>query len=172
MIKKFITNKKNQKEILRFVIVGVICTLIDFAVSSLVQYVIYKSDETFQLLNITFTKNILVAAISGFTLSVIANYLLSIFLVFKDVEQPKKSQSAKGFILFVVLSTIGFLINYGIKELGNLIIPFDGHFFWFMVVFGVATLVVLIYNYITRKLILFKPPKSENIEEIDETEKN
>ena len=150
---------------MRFLIVGVICTLLDFGVSSLVQYVFYKSDATFQIFNITFTKNIFVAAISGFSLGVIANYILSILLVFKDVEQPKKSQSVKGFIFFVLLSTIGFLINYSIKELGNLIIPFEGHYFWFMVVFGVATLVVLVYNYITRKVFLFKPAKVKKSEE-------
>ena len=51
------------------------------------------------------------------------------------------------------------VINLLLKEAGNLIIPFEGHVFWFMVVFAFATIVVLIYNYITRKLILFRAPK-------------
>ena len=33
------------------------------------------------------------------------------------------------------------------------------NFLWFVFVFGVATFVVLIYNYISRKLILFRPNK-------------
>jgi putative flippase GtrA len=80
-------------------------------------------------------------------------------IVFKNVENKKTSRSVKGFVIFVLLSTIGFLINYAIKELGNLIIDMQTNFLWFVFVFGVATFVVLIYNYISRKLILFRPKK-------------
>ena len=69
----------------------------------------------------------------------------------------------------MLLSTGGFLINYAIKELGNLIIPMDTNYIWFVFIFGVATFVVLIYNYVTRKLILFKPKKEEMIKSDENT---
>ncbi|MFA5486174.1 MAG: GtrA family protein [Bacilli bacterium] len=167
MLKKFLAKKENQHEILRFIIVGVICTLVDFGVSALIQYVIYPTAEQYVFLGITFTLNIFLAALFGFIFGVITNYILSIIIVFKNVENKKTSRSFGGFALFVLLSTIGFFINYFIKELGNAIINMDTNFLWFVFVFGVATFVVLIYNYISRKLILFRP-KKENEEPSDE----
>lgn len=161
MIKKFLQNKQNQAELIRFVVVGVICTLVDFGVSALVQYVIYKDATTTTILGLTITLNIFFAALFGFIFGVITNYILSIFVVFKNVENKKTSRSVGGFSLFVLLSAIGFFINYGIKELGNIIIPMEGNFWWFILVFGFATFVVLIYNYISRKLILFKPKHND-----------
>lgn len=171
MLKKFFQNKQNQAEILRFIIVGVICTLVDFGVSSLVQYVIYPYAEKVMLGPFTITPNIFVAALCGFIFGVITNYILSIIIVFKNVENKKTSRSTKGFIIFFLLSAGGFLINYIIKELGNLIIPMDKNFIWFVFVFCVATLIVLIYNYVTRKLILFKPKKEDALEESEDTPK-
>lgn len=168
MLKKFLQNKQNQMEIIRFLLVGVICTAVDFGVSSLVQYVIYPQADVYKIIGITITLNIFLAALFGFIFGVITNYILSIVVVFKNIENKKTSRSLKGFVVFVLLSTIGFLINYAIKELGNLIIPMEDNFLWFVFVFGVATLIVLIYNYISRKLILFKPKKEEMGEETNE----
>lgn len=168
MLKKFLANRENQYEILRFIIVGVICTLVDFGVSALVQYVIYATPEKYVFLGMTITLNIFLAALFGFIFGVITNYILSIVIVFKNVENKKTSRSVGGFMLFVLLSTIGFFINYAIKELGNMIINMETNFLWFVFVFGIATFIVLIYNYISRKLILFRPKKKEEAQVTDE----
>ena len=168
MLKKFLANRENQYEILRFIIVGVICTLVDFGVSALVQYVIYPTPEKYVFLGMTITLNIFLAALFGFIFGVITNYILSIVIVFKNVENKKTSRSVGGFMLFVLLSTIGFFINYAIKELGNMIINMETNFLWFVFVFGIATFIVLIYNYISRKLILFRPKKKEEAQITDE----
>ncbi|MGE4342093.1 MAG: GtrA family protein [Bacilli bacterium] len=161
-MKKILTNKPLMYEILRFVIVGGVATLVDFVIASLFQYLIYTSSATWLILGlIPITASVFVSTIMGFTFGVIVNYVLSILVVFKDVEDKKKSRSVVGFIIFVALGTIGFLINLAIKEVGNMILAFEGNFFWFAFVFAFATLIVLIYNYISRKLILFRPSKKE-----------
>lgn len=161
-MKKILTNKPLMYEILRFVIVGGVATLVDFVIASLFQYLIYTSSATWLILGlIPITASVFVSTIMGFTFGVIVNYVLSILVVFKDVEDKKKSRSVMGFIIFVALGTIGFLINLAIKEVGNMILAFEGNFFWFAFVFAFATLIVLIYNYISRKLILFRPSKKE-----------
>lgn len=165
MLKQFLQNKQNQAELIRFVVVGVICTGVDFLVSALVQYVIYTQTDIVVILGFNITLNIFLAALFGFIFGVITNYILSIVVVFKNVGDTKKSRSTAGFLLFVLLSTIGFFINYAIKELGNLIIPMADNFLWFVFVFGIATFIVLIYNYISRKLILFKPKADEETTE-------
>lgn len=161
-MKKILTNKPLMYEIVRFVIVGGVATLVDFVIASLFQYLIYTSSATWLILGlIPITASVFVSTIMGFTFGVIVNYVLSILVVFKDVEDKKKSRSVVGFIIFVALGTIGFLINLAIKEVGNMILAFEGNFFWFAFVFAFATLIVLIYNYISRKLILFRPSKKE-----------
>ncbi|HZJ89870.1 MAG TPA: GtrA family protein [Bacilli bacterium] len=157
MLKKFIKNRENQAEIIRFVIVGIICTLIDFAVYSLFFYVVY-----------TGTHSTVVAKTAGQAAGIIANYILSVFFVYKNVADEKDSRSITGFILFATLSLLGFGLNLGITKLGELILDLRVNFFWNAFVFGFATLIVLIFNYITRKLFIFKP-KKEN-DEINETE--
>lgn len=161
-MKKILTNKPLMYEIVRFVIVGGVATLVDFVIASLFQYLIYTSSATWLILGlIPITASVFVSTIMGFTFGVIVNYVLSILVVFKDVEDKRKSRSVMGFIIFVALGTIGFLINLAIKEVGNMILAFEGNFFWFAFVFAFATLIVLIYNYISRKLILFRPSKKE-----------
>ena len=157
MLKKFIKDRENQAEIIRFIIVGVICTLIDFAVYSLFFYVIY-----------TGTHSTVIAKTAGQAAGIIANYILSVFFVYKNGADKKDSRSVVGCILFATLSLLGFGLNLGITKLGELILDLRVNFFWNAFVFGFATLIVLIFNYITRKLFILKPKKDNK--EINETE--
>ena len=120
------------KQILRFTIVGGIATVIDF-----VCLYIFK-----EFLNL----NIILSNTLSFTISVIYNYIASIKWVF-DVNKNSKFQ----FIIFVILSVIGLLINNGILYLFT---SYTEVYYLLSKVF--ATLVVMIYNFITRKIFLEK----------------
>ena len=120
------------KQIIKFVIVGGIATLIDF-----VCLYIFK-----EFLNL----NIILSNTLSFTISVIYNYIASIKWVF-DVNKNSKFQ----FIIFVILSVIGLLINNGILYLFT---SYTEVYYLLSKVF--ATLVVMIYNFITRKIFLEK----------------
>lgn len=123
---------KLLKQILRFTIVGGIATVIDF-----VCLYIFK-----EFLNL----NIILSNTLSFTISVIYNYIASIKWVF-DVNKKSKFQ----FIIFVILSVIGLLINNGILYLFT---SYTEFYYLLSKVF--ATLVVMIYNFITRKIFLEK----------------
>ena len=120
------------KQIFKFVIVGGIATVIDF-----VCLYIFK-----EFLNL----NIILSNTLSFTISVIYNYIASIKWVF-DVNKNSKFQ----FIIFVILSVIGLLINNGILYLFT---SYTEFYYLLSKVF--ATLVVMIYNFITRKIFLEK----------------
>lgn len=123
---------KLLKQILRFTIVGGIATVIDF-----VCLYIFK-----EFLNL----NIILSNTLSFTISVIYNYIASIKWVF-DVNKNSKFQ----FIIFVILSVIGLLINNGILYLFT---SYTEFYYLLSKVF--ATIVVMIYNFITRKIFLEK----------------
>lgn len=87
----------------------------------------------------------LISGTVSFSVSVIYNYILSIFWVF-DTSSHKKSQD---FVVFVVMSIIGF----GINQLLMYILV-DLLAVYYMISKVLTTVVVMIYNFITRKLFL------------------
>ena len=125
--------KKLIDQILKFGIVGVIATIIDFAV-------LYLLTEFLHV-------HYLISSIISFTVSVIFNYILSIKWVF----EVNHKQTKKDFVIFVVLSVIGLGINSLIMYL--LVDKLNIHYM-FTKVF--ATGVVMVYNFITRKIFIEK----------------
>ena len=81
----------------------------------------------------------------SFLLSIIVNYILSIKWVF-DI---KKKQSFKDVIIFTLLSAIGLLINLLVMYLS--VEVFKIHY---MIGKLIATFIVMIWNFVTRKMFL------------------
>lgn len=90
--------------------------------------------------------NYLVSATIGFTVSVVFNYLASMRYVFTHKEGMSRRRE---FIIFVVLSVIGLFINNAIMWLGVEVIHWH-----YLVVKIFATAVVMVWNFVTRKIFL------------------
>lgn len=119
-------------QIARFGVVGVIAFVIDYAVLLLLT----------EVCGIHY----LISSAAAFLVSVIFNYILSIAFVFEtDKSQSKTAQ----FTLFVLMSAGGLGVNQLMMWLLSdvLFIPYQLSKF-------VATGVVMIYNFVTRKLFL------------------
>ena len=125
--------KKLIIQLIKFGIVGVIATLIDLAVLMILK----------EFMHI----DVLVASAVAFSVSVIANYILSMLFVFKGSENGK----VKEFIVFVALSIGGLLLNQFIMWLGTEIMT--AYYLWVKVF---ALVFVPIYNFVTRKIFLEK----------------
>lgn len=124
--------KNLMKQIFRFGIVGGIAFLIDYGL-------LYVCTEYFGIYY-------LISSIISFSVSVIFNYIASIIWVF-DVDQEKSK--TRNFVLFILLSIVGLFINQLIMWLGV-----DRMNFYYMFVKLFATAVVMIFNFITRKMFL------------------
>lgn len=120
------------KQILRFGVVGGIAFLIDYAI-----LIICK-----ELLGFS----VLLSAAIAFTISVIVNYILSVTWVF-DVNKEKSAK--KNFIIFIVLSVVGLGITELIMYLGSDVLNIN-----YLIVKIFATAVVMVFNFITRKMFL------------------
>ena len=128
--------QKNQKlinQILKFGVVGVIAFLIDYGLL----YILTEYANIYYL----------ISSIISFTVSLIFNYILSIKWVF-DVT---KKQTYKEVIVFVVLSVIGLGINQLVMYLGS-----DIMHIYYMLTKLVATAIVMVWNFITRKIFIEK----------------
>ena len=127
--------KKLFSQLIKFGLVGGIAFLIDYGIMVLLT-------EVFKIPS-------LISAAISFTVSVIFNYIASVKWVF-DVDKEKNSKT-KELVVFILLSIVGLGINELImwimdKEFG----------IYYMISKIVATIVVMCYNFITRKLFLEK----------------
>ncbi len=162
------TEKKGKllKQILKFGVVGGLAFLIDFAVYKIV------------LNLLSWEYGYMVAGIAGFTVSLIFNYLASMKFVFEGKDDMDKK---KEFTIFLVLSLIGMAINSLIlwlymdvcyKNLGfmkslhewlfdllaklHIKIAKDPLELAALMAKICATAIVMVYNFITRKIFLEK----------------
>ena len=125
-------DNKLFQQIFKFGIVGGIAFVIDYGIM-----VISK-----ELLGFS----ILLSAGLGFTISIIFNYIASVKWVF-DVNKEKDEK--KNFILFIVFSIIGLVLTELIMFVGTNIINIS-----YLIVKIAATSIVMVFNFITRKLFL------------------
>lgn len=127
-----INTKSLISQILKFGVVGGLAFVIDYGIMVLCK----------ELLDFS----ILLSVALGFIVSVIFNYILSIAWVFNvDKEKDKK----KNFILFILLSIVGLILTEIIMYVGTDI--FRIHY---LIVKIIATAIVMVFNFITRKMFL------------------
>ena len=153
-LKNFINQKTPFGEIMRFILVGGLATVADFLAMGVTKYVIepQKYPSFFNVfINSTQTPSVLANCVGtgvGFIFGLIANYFLSVLFVFNE---KGSSRSAKGFLLFTVFSAIGLGLHVLGMYLMNGLIGWNE---WIVKI--LLTLLVLVYNYVTRKLFIFK----------------
>ena len=138
-----------MQQILKFGVVGGLSFVIDFAVYSLIIMIFGKAKTT-----------VMVAAFFGFMISVIFNYIVSMKFVFEHDENMDKK---KEFSIFVVLSAIGLALNEGIilgvLAIYDMIPLLQSGIIWdYKEQVGkiIATGLVMIYNFISRKIFIEK----------------
>ncbi len=133
MIEK-IKNNKLLIQIFKFGIVGGIATIIDF----IIYYICYNSIGL----------DPLIANIIAFSISVIYNFYASVKWVF-DVDNEKNKKVI--FVEFIVLAIVGLVIS----EL-LLYLFIDKLNIHKMISKILATVIVMIFNFVTRKIMLEK----------------
>ena len=119
-------------QIMKFGVVGVIAFFIDFGVMVFLTEV--------------FGMNPVASATISFTVSVVFNYLASMRYVFQHREGMSRTRE---FVTFVVLSVIGLAINDALMWAGTELAVFD-----YRLVKIIATAVVMVWNFVTRKIFL------------------
>lgn len=167
--------KKLIGQILKFGVVGGLSFVIDFVIYTIV------------LKTLRWEYGYMVAGVAGFCISLIFNYFASMAFVFERKDNADKRVE---FIIFCVLSVIGLGLNslilwlcvdvlYGKVEWVARIN--DGIFDWMQAhgigviktaaelaaLFAkiVATAIVMVYNFISRKMTLEKKPETEGLED-------
>ena len=153
------TKKELFWEIFRFLLVGGGATVCDYLVHALVENVLHA-------LTGWTTAALWIATASGFLVGMLINWVLSILFVFRAVRNKEESTSKKSFIIFVLISVIGLVLTLvGVWLLRTQVIPefalfgtekFLGVTWNEWLAKAIMTCIVLVWNYIGRKIFVFK----------------
>ena len=146
------TKKQRFFEIIRFLLVGGLSTILDYATT-----------YGLGILLIGFWFNAAVSNTVGHIVGLLVNFFLSVVFVYKQVKNKEESKSFKAFALFVLVDIVGLLATILVMTLQDEFFPVV-----YVKIFGlnidiiwllckcVMTLVCLIWNYIGRKKFIFK----------------
>ena len=126
--------KKLIEQIVKFGFVGFLCFFLDYGIMV--------------LLTEQFGVDYLLSSGISFTVSVVVNYILSVTFVF---ETDKNKNRFGEFVIFVILSVIGL----GINALCMWVAVEFIHIHYMLSKIG-ATAVVMVYNFVTRKIFIEK----------------
>lgn len=150
--------KKLMEQIMKFGAVGALCFFIDFIVGFIVLHIILGIGL---LGENSFSIGSQIGSALGFTVSVIVNYILSFKFVFERKEDMNRKAE---FVIFIILSVIGLGLNQVIIWICT--VPIYNNVEWIQQLLGyslaytaakvVATAIVMVYNFITRKIFLEK----------------
>ena len=143
--------KRLIEQIFKFAIVGGISFVVDFLIYTLLCNVLGVHYQ--------------IAGVSGFVIALIVNYSLSMRFVFASKDDMSKR---KEFIIFAVLSIIGAGLNalilylcVDIAYVGMPVLQENISEKWMNIVAKVvATAIVMVYNFVTRKIFLEKKEES------------
>lgn len=169
--------KENTWELIKFLITGVAAAAVDALTVFLCHQLCASLPDW---------ANETISIFTGFTVAVILNYILSTYWVFRGKQDSDVTKSTRFIILFVIFSAIAFGLSFGTYWLCKIIFEaaFEANIttiklgyiftftfwgdkvFWlFALAFVLKTLVGLIWNYFTRKYILYRRKNKEELSE-------
>lgn len=156
------TKKELFWEIFRFLLVGGTATVVDYLVFWIFDGLLFpliSSTATWQVIAL------ILATALGFCAGLLVNWVLSVSFVFRAVKDKEQASSKKSFWVFTVIGVIGL----GITEIGVLLLVWilpEFPLFGVTEVLGtswakwlakvIMTCIVLVWNYVGRKLLVFK----------------
>ena len=143
-------------EIVRFCLVGGIATAADMLTMALVSYL--AEPQLYPTVSAIFTARgtglvYVLGTGTGFIVGLLVNYFLSVAFVFRE---KGNSRTAKGFLLFAALSAVGLFIHTFGMYVGYDLLRLNQ---WAVKI--VLTLVVLVWNYLSRKFFIFRKAKEK-----------
>lgn len=127
----------------RYCFVGGLATLVEGGALWLIQHFIFREQSGF---------TVYISQGIAFVLGLIANFVLSKLFVFQ--EKSERTNALGEFVTYAVVGVVGLLI----KEL--LLWVFNIQIGWhYMLVWVISTIIVLIWNYAGRRVLLYRKKK-------------
>ncbi len=152
-------NKRARREYVKSVAVGIFSTLLDFIVTALILYM--AGHEYYDGFLGVFTGKTMIpyspptsiyltATVLSFIVSILFNYIMSVFFVY---DYGNVGKNAKGFTKFAIFALIGLTITTVGSLICSSVFGLNGsNVWWIKIAIAVA---VFIFNFFTRKYFVF-----------------
>lgn len=134
-------------EFLRYAVVGGISALVDMGVNYAMLFWILGGTKDDTAL-------VAISVALGFIVGLAVNFVLSNIFVFRSAEQQKEGKTLKAFLIYVGVGVIGFGLTELLTILGTNIIGDSG--FWYLVLTCFVKGIVLVWNYVGRKIFVYR----------------
>ncbi len=143
------TEKQKQliTEFLRYAVVGGVSFLADAGTMTLAKEWLFHQEDGFGI-------GLALCVALGFVVGLCVNYLLSCLFVFRSESQRALGRGLVPFLLYTAVGIVGFLLTELGMYIGVSLIGSEG-FRYAFVKCGVAG-VVLVWNYVGRKIFVYK----------------
>lgn len=148
--------KASLYEFLRYAVVGGISAVADMAVNYVALFYLFgatKDDTGMVILSVAL----------GFVVGLLLNFFLSNVFVFTTEAQQKQGKTMRAFLIFAAVGLIGLLLSELLTLLGVLLIGDEGIFYIILSCFVKG--IVLIWNYVGRKIFVYREKTEEKIHE-------
>lgn len=132
-------NSKNFFEFSRYIIVGGSAFVLDFLIMYLCNEFVFKGEFLY------------ISVFLGYVIGLIYNFLLSCAYVFKDGFKKIKNKEIQCFIIFTIIGIIGL----GLTEI-LMFLFVDLADINYMISKIITGVIVVFWNYLARKIIIFK----------------
>jgi putative flippase GtrA len=143
----FQRNRKLIFEFLRYVVVGGVSAVVDMGVNFVMLFYVLGGTKD--------DKGLVAASVAaGFIVGLAVNFILSNIFVFKEKEQREKGKTLGAFLIYTLVGVIGFGLTELLTILGTLVIGEGG--VWYLVLTCFVKGVVLIWNYVGRKILVYR----------------
>ncbi|MCM1335522.1 MAG: GtrA family protein [Bacteroides sp.] len=142
MKKEDLKSRQLPFEFIRYAFVGGISFLADAGTLALFREFIFPGETS---------EGLYFSTAIGFIVGLIVNYLLSIFYAFRKSENRNSGRDLRSFLIFAAVGVVGL----GLTELGMFVGTALLQFHYLFTRIVVAAL-VLIWNYIGRKIFVFE----------------
>ena len=139
-------NRGTIFEFLRYAVVGGISAVVDMAVNYLMLFYVFSADKDDKVY-------VAISVAVGFVVGLGVNFGVSNRFLFKNKNQKERKKTAGAFFLYVLVGVIGFGLTELLTLLGTRFI--GDHGIWYILLTCVVKGIVLIWNYIGRKILVY-----------------
>ena len=130
------------KEFIRYAFVGGIAFLLD-----ILTLYFFKTKVFFELEDM----GIYISTALGFLAGLVFNYIFSLAFVFKSTKEKKKGRDIFSFFLFLVIGVIGLFLTEAGMYVGVEFLYIN-----YLLTKVIVAILVLIWNYVARKVLIFR----------------
>lgn len=142
-------------QFLRYCVVGGVAFIFDYGVLQIAMLALpvsWHSETT--LFGTSLDISVMISTAIGFIVGLIVNYILSLFFVFTAEGDQEKGKKVLAMLVFTAVGVVGLILTEIGMQMGTELLGTQP--LMLLISKIIVTLIVLIWNYLGRKIFIFK----------------